>query len=463
VKPQNFTFFVTILVFQQLIVKIFTMFKKVCFAIAVSVSSVAFSQSNVREKLSNYIDSLNVHHKIMGSFAFADNNQTSFIKVVGLSDVEKKQKANMNTQYRIGSISKTFTAVLVMKVVEEKKLTLTTKLSQFYPDIPNADKVTIENLLQHRSGIHNLTDEEEYMQYYTQTKTEKDLIDIIKKYKSDFNPGIKFEYSNSNFILLGFILEKVYKKSYAELIKDKIIKPLKLTLTEVGSKINSDKNQAKSYDYSNGKYNLSPETDMSIPLGAGNIISTPTELLKFILGLENGKLITKESLKQMKNFSDNYGYGLVKVPFNEYSGYGHTGGIDEFRSFLYYFPDLKVAVASVTNQSDYDNNQIAINMLKAATGKDFQMPGFKTFTVSENELQQYVGVYSAPGIPVKFNIFIENKQLMAQATDQSAFPLEATSKNNFKFDAAEITVNFEPAKKQFVVIQSGIETVFTKE
>ena len=102
-------------------------------------------------------------------------------------------------------------------------------------------------------------------------------------------------------------------------------------------------------------------------------------------------------------------------------------------------------------------------MLKAATGKDFQMPGFKTFNVSENELQQYVGVYSAPGIPVKFNIFIENKQLMAQATDQSAFPLEATTKNNFKFDAAEITVNFEPAKKQFVIIQSGIETVFTKE
>ena len=91
-KPQNFTFFVTILVFQQLIVKIFTMFKKVCFAIAISVSSVAFSQSNVREKLSNYIDSLNVHHKIMGSFAFADNNQTSFIKSLGCRMWKKSKK-----------------------------------------------------------------------------------------------------------------------------------------------------------------------------------------------------------------------------------------------------------------------------------------------------------------------------------------------------------------------------------
>jgi D-alanyl-D-alanine carboxypeptidase len=437
------------------------MLKKVCLIVAVSVSSLAFSQNNVREKLSNYLDSLNVHHKIMGSFAFADNSQTSFIKVVGFSDVEKQQKANMNTQYRIGSISKTFTAVLIMKAVEEKKLTLTSKLSQFFPEIINADKITIENLLQHRTGIHNLTDEEEYMQYNTQTKTEKDLVGIIKKYKSDFNPGIKFEYSNSNYILLGFILEKVYKKSYAELIKDKIARPLKLTLTEVGAKIDVAKNQAKSYRYVDGKYQASSETDMSIPIGAGNIISTPTELLKFILGLENGKLISTESLKQMKNFSDNYGYGMVKVPFNQYSGFGHTGGIDEFRSFLYYFPELKVAVASVTNQSDYDNNQIAINMLTVATGKDFQIPNFKS--LPEIELQQFVGIYSASGIPVKFDIFIKDKILMAQATGQSAFPLEATSKNSFKFDTAGIVVNFEPSKKQFTIIQSEVETVFTKE
>lgn len=439
------------------------MIKKVCFLVAVSVSSFAFSQNNVREKLSNYFDSLHVHHKVMGSFAFADNDQTSFIKVVGFSDVEKLQKANMNTQYRVGSISKTFTAVLVMKAVEDKKLAISTKLSQFFPEIENAEKITIENLLQHRTGIHNLTDEAEYLQYNTQTKTEKDLVGIIKKYKIDFNPGIKFEYSNSNYILLGFILEKVYKKSYAELIKDKIAKPLKLTLTEVGGKIDASKNQAKSYTYRNGTYHLSTETDMSIPGGAGNIISTPTELLKFILGLEHGKLITKESLKQMKNFSDNYGYGLVKVPFNQYSGYGHNGGIDEFKSFLYYFPDLKVAVGSLTNQSDYDNNQIAINMLKIASGQDFQIPNFKSFAVSEVELQQFVGIYSAANIPVKFDIFIKDKTLMAQATGQSAFPLEATSKNSFKFDMAGIVVNFDPSKKQFTIIQGGIETIFTKE
>ncbi|MDQ0593171.1 D-alanyl-D-alanine carboxypeptidase [Chryseobacterium ginsenosidimutans] len=439
------------------------MLKKLLFLTTISISSVAFSQNNVKEKLVNYFDSLFVHHKVMGSFAIAENNQPTFQKVVGFADVEKNQKANINTQYRIGSISKTFTAVLVMKAVEDKKLSLDKKLSDFYPEIPNADKITIENLLQHRTGIHNLTNEAEYWQYNTKTQTESSLVDIIKKYKSDFEPGSKHEYSNSNYILLGFILEKVYKKPYAELIKNKIARPLKLALTEVGGKIDTSKNQAKSYQYTNGTYDVSSETDMSIPIGAGNIISTPTELLKFILGLEQGKLIKKESLGKMKNFIDGYGYGLVKVPFDRYWGYGHTGGIDKFGSVLFYFPDLKIATAFSTNQSDMDTNEISIKMIETAMGKDFEMPSFKTLEISENELQKYVGIYSSKDIPLKINIFIKDKKLMAQATGQGAFPLEATSNTSFKFDTAKIVIDFYPAKNQFVIIQGGTKNTFTKE
>lgn len=439
------------------------MLKKLLFLSAVSISGIAFSQNKVKEKLGNYLDSLFVHHKVMGSFAFTDGNQTNFLKVVGFSDVEKQQKANMDTQYRIGSISKTFTAVLIMKAVEDKKLFLDRKLSDFYPEIPNADKITIENLLQHRSGIHNLTDEAEYGQYYTRPQTEAELVNIIKKYKSDFEPGSKHSYSNSNYILLGFILEKVYKKPYTELIKDKIAKPLKLTLTEAGGKIDSSKNQAESYLYANGKYQIFPETDMSIPGGAGNIISTPTELIQFILGLEQGKLIKKESLAKMKHFIDDYGYGLVKFPYGKISGFGHNGGIDGFRSALFYFPDLKVAVSYVVNQADVDANEILDKMIVTATGKDFEMPSFKTVDVPETQLQKLTGNYSSPGVPLKINIFIQDKKLMAQATGQSAFPLDPTSDTSFKFDMAGIVINFYPEKKQFDIIQGGVKTTFTKE
>ncbi|BEV04010.1 serine hydrolase domain-containing protein [Chryseobacterium gambrini] len=439
------------------------MLKKLLFLSVISLSTTAFSQANVKQKLAAYIDSLYAHHKIMGSFAFSENDRPTFVKVVGFADAEKNQKANVNTQYRIGSISKTFTAVLIMKAFEEKKISLDQKLSEFYPEIPNAEKISIENLLQHRTGIHNLTSEAEFWQYNTKPQTESSLISIIKKYKSDFEPGSKHEYSNSNYILLGFILEKIYKKPYAVLLKDKITKPLKLTLTEVGGKIDPSKDQAKAYQYINGKYVVSSETDMSIPIGAGNIISTPRDLLTFILGLENGKLVKKSSLEKMKTFVDDYGYGLVKVPFDKYSGFGHTGGIDNFSSALFYFPDLKIATAFSTNQSEMDTNDISIKMIETAMGKDFEMPNFKTYEISENDLQKFTGTYSSKGIPLKITIFIEDKKLMAQATGQSAFPLEAISETSFKFDMAGIVIDFYPAKKQFVIIQGGTKNTFTKE
>ncbi len=202
---------------------------------------------------------------------------------------------------------------------------------------------------------------------------------------------------------------------------------------------------------------------MSVPGGAGSIVSTPTELLKFIIGLENGKLITKTSLTEMNNFADNYGYGLLKVPFENSWGFGHTGGIDKFSSALFYFPDLKVAAAFSTNQSDMDTNEISIKMLETATGKDFEMPSFKTLEIPEADLQKFVGTYSSKDIPLKINIFIKDKKLMAQATGQSDFPLEATSQTTFKFDRAGIVIEFFPAKNQFVIMQGGTKNIFTKE
>jgi len=439
------------------------MLKKILLLSAIGLSGAAFSQHTVKEKLGNYLDSLYLHHKVMGSFAFADKSQAKFVKVVGFSDVERQQNANMNTQYRIGSISKTFTAVLVMKAVEEKKISLDRKLSDFYPEIANAGRITIEHLLQHRSGIHNLTDEPEYMQYYTKSQKPADLVGIIKKYASDFEPGSKFEYSNSNYILLGLILEQIYKTSYAELISTKVTRPLKLTLTKVGGAIDPSKNQAESYEYIEGRYRKMPETDMSIPGGAGNMVSTPSELLEFIMGLEQGKLIKKASLDKMKSFEDNYGYGLIKLTYDQSSGFGHNGGIDGFRSAVYYFPDLKIAASYVVNQSSIDTDEIFDKMMSAATGKDFTIPSFAVIQIPEAELQKLTGNYASPAVPLKINIFIQDKVLMAQATGQSAFPLDATSETSFKYDMAGIVINFNPEKKQFDIIQRGVKTTFTKE
>ena len=438
------------------------MVKNLCLFLALGLSSGAFSQNNVKEKFSSYLDSLNVHHKVMGSFAFAHDDQPAFVKVTGFADAEKQQKANMNTQYRIGSVSKTFTAVLVMKAVEDKKLSLNTKLSDFFPEIINADKITIENLLQHRSGIHNITGEPEFLNIYTKPQTGEQLLSFIKKYPSDFSPGSKYSYSNSNYIILGLMLEKIYKQPYAELIGNKIAKPLQLSYTEVGGKISASENQAKSYRYL-GIYQALPETDMSIPIGAGNIISTPTEMLKFIIGLENGKLIAKNSLTKMKTFVDNYGFGLVKADINTYSGFGHEGAIDGFQSALYYFPESKIAVSFITNQSSYDNHDILIKMMQAAAGKDFEMPSFKGISVSENILKKYEGTYKAPNFPLDIKIFVENGILKGQATGQGAFPLKAMSETKFEFDLAGITIEFDADKNSMNFSQGANNIIFKKQ
>lgn len=440
------------------------MLRKCLLFMSVGIFASAFSQSVNTKKLDEYFQILEQNHKVMGSFAIAKDDKIVYSKAIGFSEAENRKKADQNTVYRIGSISKTFTSVLVMKAVEEGKMKLTDTLAKFFPEIKNADKITIENLLQHTSGIHNFTDDvQDYYSYSTKPVSEKDLVAKIQKGGSDFEPGAESSYSNSNYVLLGFILEKIYKKPYAVLVGEKISKPLDLKFTKVGEKIDPSKNVAYSYKYHNSQYEKSWETDMSVPIGAGNLVSTPSELLKFMIALANGKLVKNESLKKMQNYRDHYGFGLAEVPFNAKKGFGHNGAIDDFQSVLYYFPDGKAAFAMITNQSNYDNNLISINALKAAYGEDFEIPTFKVVSLSENEMKAFTGTYSSKNFPLKIDIFLENGKLFAQATGQSSFPLEAVSKNSFQFEMAGITMVFDAGKNQMHYSQMGQNIIFSKE
>src|SRR5690606_40831367 len=157
--------------------------------------------------------------------------------------------------------------------------------------------------------IHNFTDDEAYLTYNTQPKTEKEMVEIITSVGSDFDPDTKFSYSNSNYVLLSYILEKSFKESYAQLLQKYIAKPLNLKNTYLGGKINTDNKEAKSYS-NIGLWVAELETDTSIPLGAGGIVSTPTDLAKFNDALFQGKVLKNEDLELMKTINDGYGLGL---------------------------------------------------------------------------------------------------------------------------------------------------------
>ena len=432
-------------------------------SIFLGLSTLVFAQKIDTQKLDQYFNTLFANKKVMGSFAISNSNEIIYTKTVGYANVQPEIVANNDTQYRIGSVSKIFTSVLVMKAVEDKKLKLDAKLSDFFPQFDNANKITIEQLLQHRSGIKNLTEDIGFFAYFDRPNSQEELIESIKSLGTDFEPGTQYSYSNSNYIILAFIVEKAFKKSYAQLIDEKIAKPLGLKRTKVMDKIDPNKGMANSFTFMMGKYSQAKQTDTSVAIGGGNLMSTSSDLLTFILGLENGKLVSKESLKKMQNYKDNYGYALTTVPFCQSLGFGHNGSIDEFRSALYYFPDLKIGMSYIVNQSNMNNNDISLTLMRAATGKDFTIPNFEIIKVNEEDLKPLVGTYSTNELPLKINIFIKDARLMGQATGQGAFPLDAISTTKFVFNQAGIEMEFNPEKKEMKFSQQSNEFLFKKE
>ncbi len=423
---------------------------------------VGFSQNIDKTKLDAYLDTLGNNNKFMGSVAVSQNGKLIYTKSVGFADVESGLKVNENSKYRIGSISKTFTAVLILKAIEENKLNLNQTIDEFFPTIINADKITVNQLLYHRSGIHNFTNDKSYTDWNTHPKTEQELIKIISDAGSDFEPDTKASYSNSNFVLLSFILEKIYKKSYPKLLEEKIIKPIGLKNTYYGKKINTKDNECNSYKFTES-WKIEPETDMSIPLGAGGIVSTPVDLTLFSEALFNGKLISTNSLKLMETIQDHFGMGLFQMPFYDKTGFGHTGGIDGFGSMFAHFADNDVSFAYTANGINYNGNDIAIAVLRAVYNKPFEIPDFKSYDITDEELNNYLGIYSSKQIPLKITITKDNKKLMGQATGQLAFPLEATEKDKFKFEQAGIVMEFNPSDKTMILKQNGGIFNFTKE
>lgn len=422
----------------------------------------AVCQEFDKEKLDIYFDTIEKNNKFMGSVALSRNGKLLYSRSVGYLEVERAKTANENTKYRIGSISKTFTAALVLKAAEENRLSLDQTIESYFPSIANAGKITIGHLLNHRSGIHNFTNHADYLKWNTQPKSEKELVAIIAASGSDFEPDSKASYSNSNYVLLTYILENVFEKPYAELLKQYITGPIGLTNTYLGAKIDPENNEARSYKSLNG-WVKEPETDSSIPLGAGAIISTPADIIKFGEALLTGKIISEESVALMKTIKDGYGMGLFQLPFHEKKAFGHSGGIDGFSSTWGHFPEEQVSFALTSNGSALSTNDVTIAVLSAAFNKPYDIPVFSNYQLEEGAIAQYLGVYASSQLPVKITITNNGNTLIAQVSGQPSFPLEATEKDKFRIDKVKAVIEFNPAANSLVLKQGGGEFVFTRE
>ena len=418
-------------------------------------SLLTYAQNTDFTKLDSLFTILEENNRFFGSVAVSQGNEIIYTKAIGFADLDAKVANDKDTKFRIGSISKTFTATLLMKAIELGKVNLDDTIDTYFPGIINADQITVRHLLNHRSGIANFTDRN-YMNWHTESITQAALLDTIITKGIDFKPDEDFTYSNSNYVLLTFILEKIFDEPYEQILDEHIVKALGLANTKYGSAINVSENEAKSY-HMKSDWKEHSQDDMSIPLGAGGIVSTPSDLCLFIKALFNGKLISSASLDQMKPVGDAwYGFALYGTPFHNNKGWGHGGNIDAFASNLIYFEESDISIALSCNGSNYGSHDVEIAILSELFGKAYDLPSFDFVELDSEELDQYLGTYVTDELPMDMIVTKEENTLYLEATGQSASALTAEGNHKFSILKYGVKMTFVPEQNKLHFEQQGM-------
>ncbi|HEY0054026.1 MAG TPA: serine hydrolase domain-containing protein [Pedobacter sp.] len=414
-------------------------------------------------KLGSFLSNLQGHNKAMGSLVISKGKDAVYQKSFGYGYISENDKVALDskTKYRVGSITKVFTAVMIFQLIEKGQLKLNTPVSQFFPILPSAQKITISHLLSHKSGLFDYVDGWDLWRLnYT---SNEEMVARIAKHPLKFEPGTKIEYSNSGYILLGYILEKIYKKPFSAILKEKITSKIGITDTYYGGKADFKLKEALSYVFENGSWVQQPETDMSAGNGAGAILSTGADLNKFAFKLFTGNLIKKESLNFILGSREGTGIGLEKTPFYEHALYGHSGQIDYFQSWMLYFPKESLAVTILINGFGGESiNTILKGVLHIVFNKPFKIPNYESVQLKPEELEKFVGEYSCIQPALKINITRNGAELFAQAEGQPAFPLKGKANGEFHFSQAGVVIKFSPDYIGFVLNQGGGEYKFNR-
>lgn len=438
-----------------------------CLGLCVTASTVSADTSMSAEQLDRFLAALDANDKAMLSVAVRKEGNLVYQASVGFADVEREALADASTVYRAGSISKSFTAALILKLVAAQRLSLDMPLAIFFKQFPNADKITIRHLLQHRSGLFNYTARDDVLDFMHEAQTQAQMLKRMASPEPEFEPGAQHAYSNTNYVLLGYIIEAVTQQSYADVLQAYIARPLGLTRTSYGGAIDTEDNQAYSYRWQ-GEWVKSVHADMSVSHAAGAVVSTPADVTRFYAGLFADELQLGPLLEEMKTLVDGYGLGVFRMPFHALYLYGHNGRIDGFESSGSCELQQQVCIAVLANGLNYGFNDILIAVASAAFGVPFEIPdlSIRAIELAPEDAERYVGNYVSAAFPLDIRVFMRDGQLHAQATGQAAFALSAYPGHEFRFDPAGVVMRFmiqdqEPAT--LTLQQAGASYSFTRE
>lgn len=362
--------------------------KKVLLIIFIQVTtlSIVFGQSKAEK-----IDELmNLHHKFEqfnGAVLVAENGVVIYKKGLGMANMEWDIPNQPNTKFRLGSLTKQFTSMLILQLVEQGKLSLDGKIAEYLPEYPkkSGNKISIHHLLTHSSGIPeylmipNFIKEKSRNQY-----TPTEFISFFKDLPLLFTPGKEFSYSNSGYFLLGVIIEKVSGKSYEQMLQELIFTPLKMKNTGFDHHSTVLKNRASGYVKNGSFYNNAEFIDMSIPFSAGSLYSTVEDLYLWDQALYTNQLISEKSKEllftpYMPTWGGGYGYGwhILEKPLDggiNLKVISHTGGINGFSSLISRNPEQKNLVVLLNNVGGTDLNNIGLSITNILYNAPYEMP-----------------------------------------------------------------------------------------
>jgi CubicO group peptidase (beta-lactamase class C family) len=407
---------------------------------------------SITQKFDEYLLAANKVNKFNGNALIAQNGKILLQKSYGYKNFAAHVLNDSNTIFQIGSVTKQFTATIILKLQEEGKLSVNDKLDKYFPQFKYANKITIENLLTHTSGIYNYTaDIDEKDSAIVCNPVDKQLaLDIMFKHSLDFKPGTQFRYDNSGYYLLGLIIEKVTAKSYEQNVRDIIFAPLQMNHSLFDFKHSADTNIATGYQALNDSIQKEASAwrwDSTVSYAAGAIWSTTGDMYKWAQAIANKKILSADSWKAMLTpHLEKYGYGVFIDSVLGKQTISHGGGIPGFIAYLCYYPDEDVTIILLNNWGWFNDalNGINADLSAIIFHKPYElMSNHVGIKLSNDVLKNYIGQYN---FDKKHHVYItlENEQLQMEAPQGGLpkSPLFANDETNFYLKIINARIEF---------------------
>jgi CubicO group peptidase (beta-lactamase class C family) len=411
--------------------------------VALHLAGTAAAQdvARMREIVHDYVD----NKTFMGSVLVARDGEVLLSEGYGSANLEWNIPNSPATKFRLGSITKQFTAAAILLLEERGKLALDDPLEKHLADAPAAwDAVTIYHVLTHTAGIPSFTSFPEYMTLKLSPSPVEKTVRLFWDKPLEFAPGERMSYSNSGYVLLGYLIEQVSGQSYATFLRDNIFTPL--GMTNSGYDTNAAILPERAAGYTSGPNGIvnTAYIDMSIPHAAGALYSTTEDLLRWTQGLFGGKSLSAASVEKMTTpFKNAYALGVTVMTQNGRTVISHSGGIEGFNTSMAYFPETKVTVVALGNLNGSAPDQIVQQLGAATHGETVVLSSERRqIDLPDEVLAEYEGTYPiSPNFSL--TITLEDGALISRAEGQPDVPLYAEAKDKFFTRTIDAQIEFE--------------------